>query len=326
MGWKSQIDSETKTAVGPQGTEQGWYTQKERFTDYKEADTTVLTPEQVAQAQIDADAKKYEQWDTMHSSDVVWYDTGACSLSTELRGKYGVIGDANLLVWQATAPWFSSAANAGSYLGMNWWIGDKDHKEPMEDVNGEEKVNWSTNVKAVSPYHQLAPLPSKLDLSDDFALMKRNLKHLETMKDCDLDCQAKGSQLSLVAALNVASLTLIVLNGLLGIWGGWSALSRVAQTYFNIFTCLFQLAILITCGTMLFTPYAMQCYTSLFPTAGGFSDHSTGFSLWTMHDDYVMIITLWGTQFIWLFVFFFIGMCGAYRSEPGNNVQALDKQ
>jgi len=247
----------------------------------------------------------------MHSSDVVWFDTGACSLSAENRGKYGVIGDANLLVWQATAPWFSSAANAGSYLGMNWWIGDKDHQAPEEDVNGEAKVNWSTNVKAVHPMHQLAPLPPKLDLSDDFALMKRNLKHLETMKDCDLDCQAKGSQLSLVAALNVASLTLIVLNGLLGIWGGWSALSRVAQTYFNIFTCLFQLAILITCGTM------------LFPTAG---EQSTGFTLWTMRDDYVMIITLWGTQFIWLFVFFFIGMCGAYRSEPGNNVQALDKQ
>jgi len=145
--------------------------------------------------------------------------------------------------------------------------------------------------------------------------MKRNLKHLESMKDCDMDCQAKGSQLSLVAALNVASLTLIFLNGLLGIWGGWSAFSRVAQTYFNIFTCMFQLAILFTCSAMLFTPYAMQCYTSLFPTAGGFSDDSTGFTLWTMHDDYVMIIVLWASQFIWMFIFFFIGMCGAYRSE-----------
>ena len=48
MGWKSQIDEETNTAVGPQGTDQGWYTQTERFTDYKEDDTTPLTPEEAA--------------------------------------------------------------------------------------------------------------------------------------------------------------------------------------------------------------------------------------------------------------------------------------
>ena len=85
MGWKSQIDEETNTAVGPQGTDQGWYTQTERFTDYKEDDTTPLTPEEAAQAQIDADAKLYEEWETMHSSSVVWFDTAACSLSPELR-------------------------------------------------------------------------------------------------------------------------------------------------------------------------------------------------------------------------------------------------
>ena len=85
MGWKSQIDEETNTAVGPQGTDQGWYTQTERFTDYKEDDTVPLTPEEAAQAQIDADAKLYEEWETMHSSSVVWFDTAACSLSPELR-------------------------------------------------------------------------------------------------------------------------------------------------------------------------------------------------------------------------------------------------
>lgn len=315
MGWKSQIDSETGAAVGPQGTEQGWYTQTERFTDYDEEDTTPLTPEEAAQAQIDADAKLYEEWETMHSSSVVWYDTGACSLSNDLRLKYGVIGDANFLVWKATAPWFDTPANAGSYLGMNWWTGDKENQVPENNVPDSDVDDWSTNVEAVHPYHQLGVTQSELNLADDFDLMKRNLKHLDTMKDCDLDCQAKGSQLSLVAALNIASLTLIFLNGLLGIWGGWSAFSRVAQTYFTIFTCLFQLAILLTCSTMLFTPYALQCYTSLFPTAGGFAEDKTGFTLWTMHDDYVMIIVLWASQFIWMFIFFFIGMCGAYRSE-----------
>jgi hypothetical protein len=198
---------------------------------------------------------------------------------------------------------------------LNWWTGDKENQVPENNVPDSDADDWSTNVQAVHPYHQLGVTPSKLNVADDFALMKRNLNHLESMKDCDMDCQAKGSQLSIVAALNVASMTLIFLNGLLGIWGGWSAFSRVAQTYFNIFTCMFQLAILFTCSAMLFTPYAMQCYTSLFPTAGGFADDSTGFTLWTMHDDYVMIIVLWASQFIWMFIFFFIGMCGAYRSE-----------
>lgn len=147
--------------------------------------------------------------------------------------------------------------------------------------------------------------------------MKRNLEGLEKMADCDLDCQAKGSQLTLVAVLNVASLSLIVLNGLLGIWGGWSSVGRVAQTYFTFFAFLFQMAILIACGTMLFTPYAMSCYTSLFPTAGrpDVGGTTSGSSLWTMHDDYIMVIGLWASQWIWLFIFLVIGLCGAFRSE-----------
>ena len=129
------------------------------------------------------------------------------------------------------------------------------------------------------------------------------------MADCDIDCQAKGSQLTLVASLNEASLALIVFNALLGIWGGWSAIGRVSQTYCTFLACTFQLAILIVCATMLFTPYAKMCYTSLYPTAG----EENG--LWTMHDDYMTVVTLWGTQFVWVFVFLFIGLCGAVRSE-----------
>lgn len=177
MGWKSQYDAETQTAVGPQGTDQDWYTQKERSTDYKVAEPVPTDPQQIAQAQIDADAKKYEEWNTMHSDSVVWYDTGACNLNSDLRQKYGVIGDANFLVWKATAPWFNSAANAGSYLGMNWWIGDEENPAPVKKTSpSDEEVDWSTNVQAVHPAHQLAPLPTSINVADDFALMKRNLK------------------------------------------------------------------------------------------------------------------------------------------------------
>lgn len=87
-------------------------------------------------------------------------------------------------------------------------------------------------------------------------MIKRNLDNFLDLADCDIDCQAKGSRLTFVSILNEASLTLLVINGLLGIWGGWSAIGRISQTYCTFFTFFFQLAILIACGTMLFTPYA----------------------------------------------------------------------
>lgn len=84
------------------------------------------------------------------------------------------------------------------------------------------------------------------------------------------------------------------------------------------------MAILIACATMLFTPYALQCYSSLFPTTTrpdvGVSNAG---SLWTMHDDYLMVVGLWGSQFIWLFIFLVIGLCGAYKSEEGDGVKLM---
>jgi len=150
-------------------------------------------------------------------------------------------------------------------------------------------------------------------------MMKQSLDTLLDLADCDIDCQAKGSRLTLVAALNEASLTLLVINGLLGIWGGWSAIGRISQTYCTLLAFFFQLAILIACGTMLFTPYATTCYRSLMPTVStcyrSLMPTVSPTELWTMHDDYVMVVTLWSTQFIWVFIFAVIGLCGAVRSE-----------
>ena len=145
-------------------------------------------------------------------------------------------------------------------------------------------------------------------MADDFDTMRRNVKNVDDSYDCDIDCQVKGSQLTLVAALNSASLSLILLNGLLGVWGGWSIVGRIAQTYCTFIACLLQFAIFISCATMLFTPYAQKCYSSMFPTNGRDT-------LWTMHDDYMLVIGLWGSQFFLMFIFLVIGLCGAYRSE-----------
>ena len=76
-------------------------------------------------------------------------------------------------------------------------------------------------------------------MHDDFRMMKRSIDALLDLGDCDMDCQAKGSRLTLVANLNEASLTLLVINGLLGIWGGWSAIGRISQTYCTFLTFFF---------------------------------------------------------------------------------------
>ena len=150
--------------------------------------------------------------------------------------------------WFPTAPWF----------GGNWYISvviSEDNK-PDAPTESDGIVNWSTDIVAWEP----------IKVHDDFSMAKRNIDNMLDLAECDIDCQAKGSRLSLVATLNEASLTLLVINGLLGIWGGWSAIGRISQTYCTFLTFFFQLAILISCATMLFTPYAKTCYASLFPT------------------------------------------------------------
>lgn len=107
----------------------------------------------------------------------------------------------------------------------------------------------------------------------------------------------------------MACLSLIFLNGLLGVWGGWSPIARIAQTYCTFVAFLFQLGVFIACATMLFTPYALNCSRSMTQTSG--TD-----TFWTMHDDFDMVVGLWSSQIFWMFAFLVIGLCGAYSSTP----------
>ena len=123
-----------------------------------------------------------------------------------------------------------------------------------------------------------------------------------------MDCQAKGSQMTLVAILNSTALALICVNALCMFAGTWRASSRIFSVYCTFFSCLFQFAILVTSGVLLFTPYARMCGYSLTKT---FSDSF----MWTMRDDYSTVVTLWATQFIWMFVFVCFGMCSAMKTD-----------
>ena len=130
--------------------------------------------------------------------------------------------------------------------------------------------------------------------------------HIELMEDCDQDCQKFGSGMSVVAAINQISLAFILLNFLCMFIGTWRWRARVFSTYCTYISCVTQFIILIVSGTMLFTPYAMMCSTSLTKTAGEKVS-------WHSADDFYMLVWLWATQWIWMFVFVFAAMCQQAR-------------
>jgi hypothetical protein len=179
------------------------------------------------------------------------------------------------------------------------WI--KDNTVDTVDDNEEYSSrveNWSTDIESVA----LNKLNWKKDIYIDL------LKDIqELIDDCDLDCQSKGSQMTLIAGLNSLSLFFIMIQALLMFIGTWRKYVRIFQVYCNIFTCVFQLVILIVSGALLFTKYAAFCGKSVIRTAGWVQ--------WTMKDDYDMTIMLWATQFIWMFIFFCCGLCSAHKSE-----------
>ena len=148
-------------------------------------------------------------------------------------------------------------------------------------------VNWGTSLT----------FTGKNIISKDKQLYVDVLKNYITiMEDCDMDCQKFGGGLSVVAAINQISLAFILLNFLCMFIGTWRYRARVFSTYCTYVSCFVQFLILIVSGTMLFTPYAMTCSTSLKKTLG--ADIS-----WHIADDWYALTVLWATQWIWMFVF-----------------------
>ena len=151
-------------------------------------------------------------------------------------------------------------------------------------------MNWSGDISATGSYK----------IADE-DLYKNWLKaYVDMVEDCDPECQAKGSQMTLVGLLNSIALGFICINAFCMFAGTWRHRARIFSVYCTFFSCLFQFAVLVTSGVFLFTPFAMFCAGSLVQTAG------KGIQ-WTMADDYATTVTLWATQFIWMFVFLFIG-------------------
>ena len=127
------------------------------------------------------------------------------------------------------------------------------------------------------------------------------------MEDCDIDCQQKGSQMTLVAILNQVSFAIIALNAVIMFLGTWMYRARVMSVYCTFFACLFQFAIIVTSGVILCSPYAIVCARSMQDTAGDL--------MWTMRDDYGAMFSLWIISIIAMFPFVCCGLIPTMKCD-----------
>jgi hypothetical protein len=128
---------------------------------------------------------------------------------------------------------------------------------------------------------------------------------LEAVEDCDLDCQAKGSQLTLIGELMGAAYGIIIINSMIMFVGTWRYGFRACSVYCTLFACVFQFAIIIVTAVLLFTKYNRMCSYSMVNTFEGFR--------WTMADDMQATFSSWITSIFAMFGFLACGLCSAYK-------------
>ena len=160
------------------------------------------------------------------------------------------------------------------------------------DTNKYEKVTtWKASYASIGitdDYNW-----NDVDLYRDF---RRDW--LETIETCDVDCQAKGSQLTLIAGLLGLVYGLVGLNALAMFIGTWRYRWRVCSAYFTAVICMFQLCVLIATGCLMFTKYNGICARSMRKTSVW-----DGAFIWTMSDDFYMTFSLWIASFFTMFGF-----------------------
>jgi len=123
---------------------------------------------------------------------------------------------------------------------------------------------------------------------NDHNLYKEYLdSFLDMVDDCDVDCQAKGSQLTLIAVLMGVATTVIGINAIFMFVGTWRYGFRACSVYCTLFACVLQFAILITVAALFFTKYNRLCSFSMVNTMDGLR--------WTMADDMQTMFTCWFT-------------------------------
>ena len=142
----------------------------------------------------------------------------------------------------------------------------------------------------------------------DSGLYKDLLKDkIDLYEDCDADCFAKGSQLTIMAVLMSVAYGVVGLNALFMFIGTWRYRWRICSVYCTFAACILQFALLIAVGALMFTKYNSVCARSLYTT------HN--YYMYSMNDDFYFTFTSWIVSWIWMMVFVCCGMCSAYRPE-----------
>ena len=137
---------------------------------------------------------------------------------------------------------------------------------------------------------------------------------IELGEDCDIDCQRRGSQLTLIGLLMGIAYFIIALNSVFMFIGAFRFGFRVFSIYFTMFACAVQLLMIITSSIFLFTKYNALCSKSLTNTFEGYR--------WTMADDFQTVIGLWASSFVTMFCVCGCGLQSAY-SRPYQYQQSI---
>jgi hypothetical protein len=269
---------------------QGYFTQKQRYNSWYDWE--------VARANthiINWNGQEYDHWKTMHE-DVIWFDTIPCTVGPHIGDANNVIINPVSTETASRASWFKAVDGgpATTNYGTNNQVA-----LPPSSIRYDA---WDTDINVVGSTKW-----SDEDLYRD--LLK---ERIELAEDCDVDCLAKGSQLTIIAILMSVAYSVVGLNAIAMFIGTWRCGWRICSVYCTFFACIFQFAILISVGAMMFSKYGALCARSMNSTAAPF--------LWTMADDFYVTFIVWIFSFIWMFVFVCCGMCSAFRPELNTTI------
>lgn len=249
-----------------------------RFTDWLAEENARIQDS----GRLTYDADRYNEWFTMHDN-TIWFDTSAC-----LHGNK-FIGDINKM----------------DVVPQNYDMTNGAWKRTSDIVGSHTYYNSEQ-----MPYGNRYGLDTRVTTTTDLGWNGDEYKNLlqaqvDLMQDCDLDCQSRGTQLTVVAGLMTSVFAVIGLNSIFMFIGTWYFWARICSIYFTMVACMFQAAALIAAGAMLFTKYNMVCGRSLFYTFEPF--------LWHYGDDLFMTASIWVIAWFAMFIWAACGLCSAYR-------------
>ena len=263
----------------------GYFTQKQRYNSWYDWEVARANTHE-----IQWDATKYEWWKTS-VEDVVWFDTKPC-----MEGPH--IGDANKMVIKPK----STPTNT-----LTKWFKAVDGGPSAANYGTNNQVEISPNSVRYDAWDTDISVTGTIEFSDS-GLYKDLLKDkIDLYEDCDADCFAKGSQLTIMAVLMSVAYGVVGLNALFMFIGTWRYRWRICSVYCTFAACILQFALLIAVGALMFTKYNAVCARSLYTT------HN--YYMYSMNDDFYFTFTSWLVSWIWMMVFVCCGLCSAYRPE-----------